>query len=88
MRFPIRSRPRPVVAGVAAAAAAMAVAVPAAASASTASTATSPVVGHVYEDIDSAGRIPVCGRGRRNGNGTGISGRAADHAGWQFPDRC
>ncbi len=50
MRFLIRSRPRPVLAGFAAAAAAMAVAVPAAASASTASAATvvSPVVGHVY----------------------------------------
>ena len=71
MRFLIRSRPRPVLAGFAAAAAAIAVAVPAAASASTASAATvvSPVVGHVYVNDNTAGVNTVAGF-QRNAGGT------------------
>jgi len=71
MRFLIRSRPRPVLAGFAAAAAAMAVAVPAAASASTASAATvvSPVVGHVYVNDNTAGANTI-GAFDRHSDGT------------------
>ncbi len=71
MRFLIRSRQRPVLAGFAAAAAAMAVAVPAAASASTASAATvvSPVVGHVYVNDNTAGANTI-GAFDRHSDGT------------------